>query len=534
MTGLSNLLRPNGSAVLKEALRTLSQTRPMTEAQQVAREMSLAEFFRQAWHVLEPSTPLVWNWHLEVMAEHLQALYEGRLRTHNLAISVPPGSAKSRVVSVIFPAWVWIRQPSWRGIFASGNPRVSTRDSLLTRALIGSAWYQTTFGIQWAMSDSQDQKTLFTNSMTGSRMATTSGSKITGDRGDFLGVDDALDSADAYSKASRDAVNIWFSQAFANRLNDLRTGKRCIIAQRLHSEDPIGFVMTNEPSQWEHIVIPMLWEEARRAVTSLGWTDPRTTDGELMFPERFPADIVEAERQRLGSSGFAGQMQQRPASAEGELFKRGCMQFLPADAAPVFTQVILSLDTAFSVKTTADYSVCIVLGQFDKGILILDVVKGRYAYPQLKALCEELAARWHPSAVVVEHKASGQSLVQSLQQETVLPVVAVVPDTDKIARAHAITPTWEAHRVFALMNAPWLSDFEEEIYAFPKAPHDDQTDAFTQGIKYLTLNQLGQGLVDFYSGEVKRQEAAKADEQLAFAKRPGVVVTELQSPWHTP
>ncbi len=276
----------NKAALMREAQRLVASARRVTPEQETARRWTLAEFFRHAWPVLEPATPLVWNWHLDAVCEHLQALYEGGLATNNLAISVPPGSAKSRALSVMLPAWAWVCRPSWRGIFASGNPRVSSRDSVLTRTLICSVWYRETFGITWALSDDQDTKTLFANTTGGVRMATTSGSRITGDRADFLAIDDPLDSADAYSKSARDAVNTWFSQAFANRLNDLRTGKRCLIAQRLHAEDLIGYIAATEPAQWEFLTIPMQWENARRFTTSIGWTDPRTADGELMFPQQ--------------------------------------------------------------------------------------------------------------------------------------------------------------------------------------------------------------------------------------------------------
>jgi predicted phage terminase large subunit-like protein len=426
----------------------------------------------------------------------------------------------------MLPAWQWVRNPSWCAIFASGNPRVATRDSLLTRALIGSSWYRQTFGIFWSLSETQDQKTLFANSLGGFRMATTSGSRITGDRADFLGIDDPLDAQDTYSKAARDAVNDWYASAFANRLRDLVTGKRCLIAQRLHPEDLPGYVLATERAQWEHLLIPMLFEKSRVFTSSIGWTDPRTEDDELMFPARFPLEIVEQERTRLGQSGFAGQMQQRPVLAGGELFKRDCLQLLAAADIPRCTNVIISLDTAFSTKESADRSVAIVVGEHERGAMILDVVCGRHAYPQLVAIAVELSARWHPSAVLVENKASGQSLIQSLQQETTLPVLAVDVDRDKLSRAHQVLPYWEAKRVFAPADAPWLSDFTEELYAFPKAPHDDRVDAFTQAIRYLQGNSM-EAILAFVKNLGTPMPTPKAQP---LSQRPGIF-TDL-SPWH--
>lgn len=520
------------AAMMRLAQGLVAQHRPVTPAQVAARECSLAAFTKAAWLVIEPATALIWNWHLDAICDHVQALHEGRLSTNNLIITVPPGSAKSRLLSVMYPAWVWAREPGWKGIFASGNPRVSTRDSILTRALIGSAWYRSTFGVGWDLTDNQDQKTLFTNTAGGFRMATTSGSRITGDRAHGLFIDDPLDAQDAYSKASREAVNVWYAQAFANRLNDLRSGKRCLIAQRLHSEDLIGYLLGTEGGYWEQLMIPMEWEESRRFTTSIGWTDPRTEDGAPMFPERFPAHIIDQERQRLGSSGYAGQMQQRPAAAEGELFKRGCLQLLDVDDLPECSQVIISLDTAFSEKQSADYSVAVVIGQHERGVLILDVVRERYAYPQLKGVAKELAARWRPTAVLIEDKASGQSLVQDLQQNTSLPVRAVGTDGDKVSRAHTVTPTWEAKRVFAPRDAPWLDDLEWELYSFPKGAHDDQVDALVQGVRYLTQGDDPLPWLAALGWTPGDKPATEKPQPLAT--RPGVVVTSLTSSWPWP
>ncbi len=191
--------------------------------------------------------------------------------------------------------------------------------------------------------------------------------------------------------------------------------------------------------------------------------------------------------------------------------------------------MILSLDTAFSERQTADYSVAVVLGQHEQGVLILDVVRGHYAYPELRGIAIELAARWKPAAVLVENKASGQSLTQSLQRETTLPIVPVNVDGDKVSRAHTITPYWESQRVFAPEGAPWLGDFEDELYVFPKAPHDDQVDAFTQGVRYLQANSI-EAIKAWVAGLAKmpgQPQPAATPRASPFARRPGLTITEL-------
>lgn len=132
-----------------------------------------------------------------------------------------------------------------------------------------------------------------------------------------------------------------------------------------------------------------------------------------------------------------------------------------------------------------------MLGQFDRGVMLIDVVRGRYSYPTLREIVMQLCERWRPSAVLIEDAASGQSLIQELSSGSALPVKPVRPDGDKLARAHTVVPSWEAHRVFAPKGAPWLAEFLEELHAFPKAPHDDQVDAFAQGARYLLQQRTG-------------------------------------------
>lgn len=490
-------------------LEAVAPAASLTPAQQAARGMSLAQFVQAAWPIIEPATPLVWSWTMEAVCAHVQALLEGRLSKRNLVVNIPPGFAKSTIVSVCTPAWRWILKPAWRSIFASGNPAVSTRDSMKCRAILESTWYRRTFGISWKLADDANLKTRYENTAKGFRVALSSGSRVTGDRADSLFIDDPLDAADAYSSAARANVHSWFDSAFANRLNDMRTGTRVLIAQRLHPEDLAGHVLSTEADAWETLVIPQEFEQSRRYTTSLGWTDPRTADGELAFPERFPQSVLDSERMRLGDSGYAGQHQQRPFSAEGEVFKRGGLQLWPeAQPLPQFSTVVVSLDTAFKTKEESDYSVGFAIGQFDKGYMLLDRVRGRFAYPALKQIMTEWATRWKPSAVLVEDAASGQSLIQDLQFGTSLPVVAVRPDGDKLMRAHTIVPLWESNRIFVAAGTVWIPEFLEELHAFPKSPHDDQVDAFVQGVRWL-VRPAGLGFLIFAQQELDAMNALK-------------------------
>lgn len=483
--------------------------------------MPLRDFVGWCWPLLEPGTPLVWNWTMDAICDHVQALLDGELGKQNLLILVPPGFCKSTVVGVAAPVWRWINRPAWRGMFASGNERVSTRDSIKRRFLIEDSAYRQTFGPSWTLAADANLKTRYENSARGFHQALSTGQRVTGDRADGLFIDDPQDAGNIHSALEREAVERWYFEAFANRLNDMQTGTRCLIMQRLHSLDLAGLILEREPDAWEVLTIPQQWDETLRRTTSLGWTDPRTTDGELAFPQRYPLHVVEAERVRLGRSAFASQHQQRPFDAAGEIFRADAIQRWPEGAAlPSFTRQILSLDTAFSTKTTADYSVILEVGEFDRGYFVLSCLRQRLEYPQLKAAAVQLASAGGISAVIVEDKASGQSLVQDLRQTTSLPVLPIRVDTDKVSRAHVCVPTVEAGRVFVPAGAPWVSEFLDELTAFPKGAHDDCVDAFTQAVSYL-VGAGSPAILEYFRQEIT------ADKAKPLAQRPGVIATDF-------
>jgi predicted phage terminase large subunit-like protein len=488
----------------------------------------LSEFVRQAWPIIEPSTPLVWNWHLDVICDHVQALVEGRLSKRNLIINVPPGSMKSTILSVCLPPWIWIQTPhagsdlgpAWRGTFASGNGEVALRDSMKCRDILESAWYRRAFASTWGFAKDQNAKGHYKNTATGFRRAISAGSKITGQRSHGIIVDDPNDAAEAYSSVARDGIINWWDNAAANRLADMTTGIRCIIQQRLHEEDLTGHILTTEPGAWEVLVIREEYEHPKPSdpdyrPTSLGWTDPRTVEGDLFFPVRFPKDVLDGEKRRLGSAGYAGQHQQRPAPAEGQIFKKNfvgtfCladnmarMATLGEDKKPtkIYKRVILSGDTAFKEKEENDFSVVLAVGERmdGRGYDLLDRWKDKAGYPELKLRVKAMNAQWHPQAFLIEDKASGQSLIQELRLESAIPLVPIKVDTDKVTRAHAVVPTWEAGNVFVDPSLPWVADFLDNLYGFPKLAHDDDVDAFTQALNYLHHGFEGQGLVDYYT-----------------------------------
>lgn len=475
---------------------------------------SLAEFVDQSWEVIEPSTPLIWNWHLDAICEHVQALLTGKIEKNNLVINVPPGSMKSRIVSVCAPAWMWTWKPTWRAIFASASGTVAMRDAMFCRALVDSRWYRDTFKPKWGFKYDQRGREIYYNTAGGYRRATTTGARITGERADATFIDDPLDASEANSEAARLNSIEWHDQAFSNRLNSLITGTRCLIMQRLHDQDLSGHVLAT--GQWEHLEIPQEFEPSRRKTTSIGWTDPRTDEGALMFALRFPEKVLVGERTRLGTRGYNGQHQQRPVPLEGGIIKRAWLKYYAGDPLTMtFDQVIQSWDFTFKDTNDSDYVVGQVWGRIGAMFYLLDQVRDKMAFPASIASIRALSAKW-PKAYLklVEDKANGPAVISTLRQE-IHGLVAFEPLGTKDARAHSVSPTFESGNVLLPQSAPWLSDWVEEIVGFSgegSTVHDDQVDAMTAALN--RLRRFPSGVQDFY-GEAAQPKQISEEKQNA-------------------
>jgi hypothetical protein len=254
---------------------------------QIDRELagrSLAEFVQMAWPVLEPNQPYTHGWHIDAVCEHLEAIT--REEINRLLINIPPGTMKSMLVSVFWPAWEWgpMGMPSMRFIGASHEEGLATRDARKMRNLVTSDWYQERWPITFT--GDQNQKKYFENVETGWRQACPVKS-MTGKRGDRVIWDDPHSVESALSAADREVATRVFKETLPTRVNNPDRSAIVIVMQRLHEADVSGLILEDDYG-YEHLMLPMEFEPERRCTTSLGFTDPRTEEGELLFPERFP------------------------------------------------------------------------------------------------------------------------------------------------------------------------------------------------------------------------------------------------------
>jgi len=267
-------------------------------------EKSLAEFTKQAWHLIEPETKLKWNWHLDTICGYLEATIDPTAEyfINRLIINVPPGSLKSILVSVMYPAWMWIKHPAKRVLGISNIQDLSIRDSRRTKIIITSEWFQD----RWTLSLMADQsaKTNYENSRGGFRGSLGMTGNITGKRGDCLLLDDPHDATTVQSDTQRSSVLDVYDSKLSSRVNDQATSVIILIMQRLHHQDLTGHLLSKKKTRWVHVVMPMHYDKAFTfdAGSDLGrpeLDDPRK-DEQLLFPAIFPHDVVEKLEEDLG------------------------------------------------------------------------------------------------------------------------------------------------------------------------------------------------------------------------------------------
>jgi predicted phage terminase large subunit-like protein len=439
---------------------------------------SLADFARMAWSVLEPATDLKWGWVLDAICDHLEAVTSGDIR--RLLMNVPPGSMKSLLTGVIWPAWEWGPRgtPATRFVATAHKMDLAVRDNMKCRRLIQSDWFQK----RWPVSLTSDQnaKTKFENDATGFReaMAFTS---MTGSRGDRVILDDphSVDDANSAVKLAGDVTT--FREALPSRVNNEKSAI-VIIMQRLNEADVSAVAID---LGYDHLCIPMRFEKGRSKWV-VGNGDPRATDGELMFPERFPETQVSELERTMGSYAVAGQLQQRPAPRGGGIIRDAW--YRSYSELPELEWASIYADTAQKTGQENDWSVFACWGRSVTGqAVLIDMRRGKWEAPDLVSQCRafwlEMRERFGTKcrSVKVEDKVSGTGLIQTLRREGI-PILPVQRNRDKVSRAHDAAPFIESGNVLLPEWAHWLDGFLAESSAFPSGANDDQLDPMFDAI----------------------------------------------------
>lgn len=499
-------------------------------------EESLAEFIRQCWSVVEPGQPYVHGWHIDFICEHLEAITDGvevdGSPYNRLLINIPPGTMKSLITNVFWPAWEWgpRNMPHLRYVCAAHKvENLSARDSRRMRQLVTSEWYQRRWGDRVSLAKDQNEKLNFVNNAQGFRIATAITS-LTGIRGDRVIIDDPHSVDSAASEAMRDSEVTTFLEAIPSRLNNPMTSAIVVIMQRLHEGDVSGVILDKQLG-YDHIMLPMRYDPVRAAPTKLGFEDPRTEDGELLFPARFPIEVVERDEAAMGPYATAGQFQQSPVVRGGGIVKADWWQLWNEETYPPFDYILASLDTAYTTKSENDPSAMTVWGVFSEDVvakadrqldregkpyyiernfapthpkvMLIHAWQARLELPDLLEKIDETARRFPLDNLIIENKAAGHSVAQEMRRIYGAGKFGIqLVDTgvnDKVARLYSVQHIFSEGLVFA-PDRHWADMVIRQCEGFPKLKHDDLVDTVSQAMKYLRN-----------SGMLQRQIEAQAD-----------------------
>lgn len=481
-------------------------------------EISLYEFAKQAWHIIEGNRKFTPGWHIEALCAHLQAVAEGYIE--KLLVNVPPRMSKSTLVACMFPAWVWIRWPNKQIMGASYSMPMSMTSSVKCRRLISSDWYQNNWGDRFQLIGDQNTKKKFENNKTGYYMAVAVRGTLTGAGGDLRILDDPNNASEAQSEAVRNSTNMWGSTAWSTRINESSVGE-VVIQQRLHDQDYSGFLMSHDDDkEWVKLILPMRFDRDRRAKTiilpgtSVIWEDPRERQGELLCPARFDEKAVHRIENLLRAAGgeyqVSGQMQQLPAPDDLGILRKSQFKWWMHEKKPKTSLIISSWDTAIETSELAAYSAVTTWGLFKApdgvtAIILLGRWRGKLEFPELIKLAMNLSKDYRdngenditPDAshgvdvVLIEAKASGSPLIQTLRKKGI-NAVRFVPKGDKVGRARLASAFLESGQIYVPARAPdykvlrpAASKFVESCSMFPMADTRDEVDTFSQVVEFL-------------------------------------------------
>jgi predicted phage terminase large subunit-like protein len=453
---------------------TMSQE---THALNSAIRSDFSTFVKKSFASVNPSAEYLHNWHVDVLAEYLQACERGEIT--RLLINVPPRSLKSITVSVAWPAWLLGHDPARRVIAASYAQGLSDKLSLDCKLVMESAWYRHAFA-QVQFRAGQNDKSKFVTAKQGFRLATSVGGSVTGEGADFLIADDPHKPSDCYSDVKREAVLNWFDQTFSTRLNDKKKGVMVVVMQRLHEEDLAGHVLKKKG--WEHVCLPM--EARAKEVFDIGSAYAVREAGELLHSARDGAVEIARLKEELGSYIYAAQYQQSPTPLAGGMIKRHWFERYDVVPEREGARVVQSWDTAIKAGANNDYSVCTTWLEKGGEFYLLDCLCERLEYPALKRAIVSHAKQYDVDVILLEDKASGQSLLQDLGGGN-LVLIGIMPTQDKVTRVAAISAMIEAGKVYLPHEASWLAEFEEEAMKFPKVVHDDRVDSMSQFLQWI-------------------------------------------------
>ena len=444
---------------------------------------SFRDFIPGAFAAVEPARPFKGNWHIDAIALHIEAVYRGELP--ELVINMPPGYGKSLVCTVMSPVWRWINHPGDRFMCISYSGDLALEHSRLRLILINSPWFKERWGHKFRMVKTGVE--LCTNDKGGSMIATSINGMATGLGGEHIIIDDPLNPRMAASEKELAQADRFIRHTMGSRLRDKLSGTKLCVMQRLHERDPAGIFIE---LGWESLHLPAEFDKGRAKQTAIGWNDPRTKDGELLWPAHEGPEQIAKQKELMGSNEYARQYQQVAVRDGGNYIKLEWYGEYD-EPAPRYDLIVASIDSAMKTGKENDYSVMSTFGFTENYFDWLDCVEGKWETPDLETQIVATFDRWKHTHILAEDTAAMIGLMQSMARRFRMPFIPIKVHADKIARTNSVTGMIQAGRVRLPKRAAWKARAIEQTCGFPAVPHDDIHDSLTQLLNWARDNQTG-------------------------------------------
>lgn len=456
-------------------------------------------FVKAGWEIIEPANPLIDEWYVDCICEHLEAVTMGQIR--KLLMNLPPREGKSNLVTVLWPAWSWTLKAFLRFITCSYSASLSEKHSTMRRNVIESPWYQKRWGGLVRMAPDQNKKNEYENTARGHMIATSVGGTVTGKGGDVEIEDDMINPLQAASDADRQAALDMHTKVLSTRLDNPKTGARVIVEQRTHDLDVSGYVLKNE-SGWTHLNLPLLATRHTVVVFPLSGREVVREPDDILSPTRHGVDEIADMRKTMTPEVFEAQCQQEPSSDVGNILKRAYWTKRYTVLPSGYDFIITSWDLTFKQTKSGSFVVGQCWGKRNADFYLFPImVRERMDFSESLLAFEnylkqiEVTFHFKPTGHLVEDKANGPAVISTLQNK-ISGIIPMGVTGSKAARAHAVTPLVRAGNVWIPDDsiAPWVPEFVEECAKFRGADSEinDQVDTMTQALIYLHNIQIAE------------------------------------------
>jgi predicted phage terminase large subunit-like protein len=457
-------------------------------AQRALREVYRDNLFPFVWRAFETlhqgkNDHFEVAWHVCAMCHELDNV---RTRENKrLVINIPPRCLKSVTVAVAYVAFLLGHNPSAKIIVASYGLDLARKHSDDCRKVMSARWYQEAFP-ETRLAKKGNTSEEIRTTKGGSRKAVSIGSSVTGHGADYIIIDDLLKAGDATSEVELIKAQEFIEGTLLSRFDNPSQGRVVMVAQRLHENDPPGYLLSK--GNFRHLNLPAIAEGDEVVPLGRGRTHKRKS-GDLLSPIRLDQDTLDTMRREMGAAVFNCQYQQNPIAPDGSPLRWEWFgTYEEPEDRRWYQLIVQSWDTGMSASPRSDFSACTTWGFREDTWYLLDVWRGQLDYPDLKSRALNLVRQWDPDRVLIEDAASGKPLFDELFRDDRRRYQRIRPKLDKETRFQSACAPVQEGKVLLPKDAEWLQAFKRELQSFPRGKNDDQVDSFSQLLNWSKGN----------------------------------------------